>query len=544
MRVTRGLLFGVLLGCVASFGLTGMAAGITQPAGNGGSLLFEDDANAAAGGSGDYDVVDWEAAVAANGYKAADGVTPAIEKKTGQIVEYLVYVNVQNGDGVGSAQTTWREKTNAKINWINGKGYIVSTVGQANRRTFLGEEYVGLDGKRAGRLGPEITFGAAVIMRGVTEICGADINTPSPFTIVPLTSGTCKSIGTRYQSLGTLGTFTIGAANQMAVAVGNKFESFPGQLGPVVANINAVEFDDNEVIGSDSASQSSLLRSTSAITAVGIRFVKSVGTAAGDFESTAGGTIRLVVPKWSRASRPVSVSTGPSVEEYLLWRGFAIDRLSRIPLSGIPIELWDLALNTLLASLATDANGLTSFGAAPMVNAQLVRKYGSAGGAVTDYGPWEARVNEGSSRDTTRESLRRPYTFPSEPFLSGQWKQFYSIFAVFELGAPTALSSPIQTSNIPPFHAGDLGVMLKALGQPCSVAGATTDGIVRNRTVPITKEGEAVLLGTVTTAQISTGSLPLLAIGGLFGTDGKTYHVYRVEQTHDGAVQEVYLAEV
>lgn len=110
------------------------------------------------------------------------------------------------------------------------------------------------------------------------------------------------------------------------------------------------------------------------------------------------------------------------------------------------------------------------------------------------------------------------------------------------LGSPVP---PLPTDAIPFSDAAEIAAFFAENGQPVSVAGDVTNGIV-NRT------GERVLVGVGGAAvaaekievQIQTNTLPGLNVGVELSTDGEDLKVYQVLPIEDGAFQQILCARV
>jgi hypothetical protein len=161
------------------FILEQQTGGIDQPTPNGGDITIEDDAHADTG----YDAVvggfqsgfspeDMYLKALAFGWKAADAVTAAVEKMLGAVPKYLFHVDVQNGDGIGSAVTTFRA-TRCQFEFADGKKYKVSGTGRANRHFHAGSLQENAPADPTGYDGVDAVFGASTVIEGNHRVYGS-----------------------------------------------------------------------------------------------------------------------------------------------------------------------------------------------------------------------------------------------------------------------------------------------------------------------------------------------------------------------------------
>jgi len=229
-----------------------MAAGISQPTPNGGNILYEDDAHADASGdgvAGSYGAEDWYQKVVAMGWKAADGVTPAIEKRTGATPHYVSHVSIQNGDGSGTATTTWRD-SRIKIDFDAGKTHLFSGTGTANRWAKLGKVIDDGVNPPFGYDGVDATFGLSTTFNGQNQIYGSHLRTVvasgnALLTIRRSAGGESDLVDSILEVVGPgVAAIGIGFTTTIRRAIGNKFIV----TAPTAANSGLTSY------GTDSAS--------------------------------------------------------------------------------------------------------------------------------------------------------------------------------------------------------------------------------------------------------------------------------------------------
>lgn len=338
------------------------SGGAEQPTPNGGDITIEDDVHGdtaydstISGYQSGYSPEDLYQRAVALGWKAADAVTGAVLKTPGAVPHYLFKVNVQNGDGVGSAVTTFRA-TRCTFEFEDGKAYKVSATGRANRHVHFGSLQENAPSEPTGYDGVDATFGADTNLEGNHRVYGSRV----------------------VQAKGRLSIRREGSA-QISDVVGSVLETLePSGLG---INFGALTQDNDRVfdmkvniLGHPSGGiQIFNVKNARKIKAGGIALIPFgsptvylrlrdaaiagvPGTA--DIRSPSQGS-DLIDITWSRQA-PQTIGTTPNI--WATWLPTMVDAAG-VPESGAFVELKDVE-GIVILSASSDAQGQITYSTA------------------------------------------------------------------------------------------------------------------------------------------------------------------------------------
>lgn len=503
--------------------------GITQPAGAGGQINFEDDLQSATG----------------LGYTAAEfsAAFPLyVVNLNNPTASYRFEVTMQNGDGVGSAKTTWVD-TRAKFDWANGKTYLVNATGRSNRWTNWGVIYSAAAGKEPiGYDGIVATFGAATTISGNGDLGGCEFRNyqagaAGPVFLLPTTVGCLMRVVD--VDCYTGGTQAYGNANQPLQKLRRVTAAGfgAGNFGRIV-QFNCLDAD---TIAVAFPSGSAKLSTGGQVVIKNPRFIGPSSQA--ELVLTGGGM--LLNPEWSG---DVVRATIASFETFIEFTG--VVRAAGAAVAGALVQLYDKN-NRLVVDARTDALGILEdylmaptvqqapFGS-PFTNAIAVEALEVVSGSnVLRYqGPWRLEVN-GDGAIAGFPKVTQMLDASSQPAF-GSDRQYRPLAFSIDLPAPAA-TAPVgyyQGDDVLPALTDAGASLLVTLG-----AGSTY-GVLDERSVTFLEAGGASsTVGVERVVTIATGALPGLAPNVAIGVDGVTRYVAEVRQVAEGSMTEIVLAD-
>lgn len=404
-----------------------MAAGITQPGGGANPILFEDNANAAAGGDGSYSFADISAAFPA---LCVDlGTTP----KT-----YRLTVSLINGDGVGTATTTLKD-ADCSVVFDATRTYSVSATGRSNRFTEFGTKIDGT--KDSGRAGVTLVSGATLNIGGNGKFYGSTLKTTTgALTLAPAQTGLSYEIvncilqsANNGINLGT-GAGAIDSIYNVDVIGGS------GAAGTLI-NFNVTQAE--RVTVGALAAASDHIRTGADFKGKDVVFIGSPTTAQVRYTNTSDS--HLIIPTWDQTIRINSTFTQGRVHEWWPYGILVLDG-NAAPVAGLPFTLKDNSGRTVLTA-TTDAEGKITYSAtyldislveqtAPAIAANCVEvtKYGAAG--VTSYqGPFRAELNVSGAINTSWPQRTITFDWPTTAIWTNG-VQYADMYDIIQLEPP------------------------------------------------------------------------------------------------------------
>lgn len=386
-----------------------MADGISQPGGAGTTIFFESDAHADADLDGVLDK-----------YHPQDIVVKALASGDAinlgtNIPSYKFRASVQNGDGVGTATTTF-ELTNVRVMFDATKTYLVNATGRANRWTKFGTKVQGAAGKPSGKNGVVLDVSANTSITGNILIYGSLIRSTGVLTINPAATGlTSEVINTILEATGNVSLGSGGFPIQVAYNV------------DIVLNGSAVVL----LLGIAAAERLTISAGPSSPycfntgTGGSVRFLILIGTPlTRDIRwNGAGGELDLIDVVWTGNAPQLEVIGTSYVNIWSSCYPVTRDGGDGSIVANVPVELLDRE-GAVVASGITDALGNLTFGVAPTDNAVKVRRLRFTGVLEDDdRGPFTWRVNYGPSALPAYLPSTKLFVWPYSDLPSGFGKQ-------------------------------------------------------------------------------------------------------------------------
>lgn len=514
----------------ASIALVLYEAGLVQATGFGGNVTFQDDLLSLSG----VQLVGYNEAEMALAFPAdiiADGAN---------VPGYRFRVSVQNGDGVGTAITTWKA-SRSKLSWDAGKTYIENTVGRVNRFTEWGLLTTGPDGEPIGYDGVEAYFGATTTCAGKFYGCELRaVNGTSALNIQAVVAG--RTVDLVDTDVFTTGSQSYGS-NAVAITRVRRLTA-AGSGSALNGRITTFNCPDTDVITVAFPNGGNKI-STNGSHA--IRRLRCIGNSSNGFDLQVTQSAQYLNIEWSEACAK-NGGAGFTLEE---WASFGVKVSSgspATPVAGALVELIERpvsqgGLGRTVVSATTDALGRVTFtpaasprfGNVPFaVPCVLVAGSDVAGTAAMEMGPFTLRVTA-AGFDVEEMEFDWDYTL-----FQTNLKQYNPMSLAVELKPPAA---PAPTVAQPYFRDEDLPLLLAGPGsQPITIAGGGASRCyvdVRTREVG---RGFAPLLVIERRAYIKTGSLAGLDMGVQVSTGGAQYRAASVQQIGDGAMTSILLA--
>lgn len=334
---------------------------------------------------------------------------------------YAATKSLQNGDGVGTAVTTFRA-TDVRIEFLNGRTYSVSAVGQVNRVTHFGNKVVGANGYPSGRNGVMMDCGAIPTIRGLIKLYGSYIrqNAAGAINLIPGSSGLLGEIvNCILETTSGTGNIVCGLINQELDLLYN----VDFVLGGTGAITNILANTAQRITIAVTGSNNYCINSGSPYT---IRDCVLIGTPLlSDLHNIAGITDQnLIDPTWTGNAPKIDVTNG-NINE---WFGFNVESLSPdtgIVVPGVPIEVYD-SFDVLVASGITNAQGNIAFGAGPFTSALKVLVHTPGTPPVpVEQGPFRVVVNQGASALPGYIGYTSYFTWIYRDLPSGFGKQYF-----------------------------------------------------------------------------------------------------------------------
>jgi len=515
--------------------------------GNGSVVTYDDHTNADAGGDGLYSYLDLALACAAKGFFAADGVTPAVLRlksiaayATLSIEVYFVFVTIQNGDGVSTLPTSFKDQ-DAVVIWIDGKTHIVSNVGLSNRSTEYGIEVVGAIGKPTGRNGVDCYYGLAPTLRGTSKMFGSKQRAKGNLIWQPGAVGLpSRLINVLAEATGVLG---------LGTGAGELQKTFNmDMVSTAVSGNGCTQFNVDDAARMTISAPNTVGRPIGTGGTVRCRDLVTIGSATNgaDMQNTSiTPTVpwQLVDKIWSQVKVQFNAAPNSDVEDWRTWNVRVGHHATGAPFAGKRVQLLDKDLVAVVDTITT-SEGALEYGSGVTAGAVKMRVLPAGSLTWVDRGPFTLIVNDQSfaDYDPAFEQYSKTFT-PAGIVYLGTERQLFEMQDAVPLGPPPVLSlPPVQTVDLPYFQAQDIAILIADSGQDVSIGPDVTKGYVDRVTRKVLIGEETGILGTDVFVYIETGSLPLLAIGIELSTDGQIYVVREAGTIGDGALTQILCA--
>ena len=460
---------------------------------------------------------------------------------------------IQNGDGVGSAKTTWKG-TKSVIKFDPGFTVRTHATGRVNRwydwgtltqdpftsPAIYGENPVGYDGL-------VVHFAASTTIDGNFKLYGCDLRNYQ--------TGTAGRI---FLAPGVAGTFAdvvdtdVLASNTMQYGNGTKSIDRLRRLTSVnlgagsAGRIIQFNVDDGDTVTIAAPFADYMIKTGGRIKCANMRFIGPTTTA--EAHNNTNATL-LRQPAWSRqCQKGLFVMTHEWFELNTIVLGS-----DDAPLAGVLVELVDKYDGRTLATARTLADGsidYTSLNTIQEIFGSIATPYQNAVCAYApvvvspalvttqeELGPWLLKINRDRAFPQYA-SMEQIVRLPVESWTADSVtvKEWRGVVVTIKLLPPNA------TSDETFYGYSEIDTMLAEFGQDVSVAGVTVKGIVERRNVEVL-EGEGFGVAQEVIVTLKTGSLQGLGVGVAFNADGESFYVMEMKQTGDGAVTEVHLAK-
>jgi len=451
---------------------------------------------------------------------------------------------VENGDGVGTAKTTWKG-TRSTVHFDPGFTYQVNATGRVNRYTEWGTIIEGADGEPVGYDGLEVFFGAATTIGGNFRLGGCDLRNyqaaaAGTIFLLPTTAGieVAEAIDTDCYSGGTQ---AFGNATQpmtrlrRLTAVG-----FGAGTSGRVVQFNCLDADTPTFHFPNGNAK---IDTGGLVIIRNPRFIG--GSVLSETRLTFGGM--FLNPRWSRQAVKTLIPGSP-LEEYV--NVFGMIRRGGIGVEDTLVQIFDKN-GRKIVDVRTNAYGqLPTFVMAPSIMvptggtpfedavAAIASEFdiGLGSNAPRYQGPYRLEVNG----DGAIAGYPKVITYLEAPFqvFLGTEREYYP------LGFTIDLPEPLPTSDVPYFREDDVAAMLLLEGQDVSVGGETVKGILRRETAEVLAGSfDTPILGTAVVVTVQTDALQYLEVGIQLSVDGSDWLVREIHQIGDGALTEILLAE-
>jgi PKD repeat protein len=384
----------LLLPLQIQLNLPSIPGGITQPTPNGGDIFYQSDTHPDAsldGVAGSYHFEDLYQKSQANGWKAADAITAAVEKWGGAVFgllpEYWFHVPIQNGDGV-LTDTTTLKVSRCNFKFDAGKTMKVSAVGIANRWTIMGLLQQAGTASPVGYDGCDGTIGATMTIDGNHQIYGSKFRSVGTGAQINIrrssTSAAGDAVNVTCESLGaSIASISFGTS---AVPTARAHHIYMNTLGSATAGValfNVVDARDIHVDGI----------ANNAINVVNAYTLIRDGVIHGtpgsvDLRGSSGVT-DLIDFTWSGTAAQ-QTSSSPT-NDWRTWSPSVVDANGN-PSAGRLIELLDGSMSVVVSAVSDSAGQISyttpGFTGIAIANAVKTRVRGAA---WVEQGPFTVR---------------------------------------------------------------------------------------------------------------------------------------------------------
>ena len=359
-----------------------MGVGIEQLGGAGTIVTYEDNASAANGLY--YTLTEINAFLVAlpSPDWPALGTTP---------VSYRGTVELQNGDGSGTAVTTLKE-TNATVISDAFSQLSTSAVGSANRTLQFGEKVVGPNGKPMGKDGCRLVFqGGSFSWFGTVKVYGSHIRCAS-LSVLPSSLGLSTEIIDTH--IDTSGSPQFGNVSGPIEYMARVSIALTGAAGTSVGSFNTLNSEDIQIIGTTQRLlSSSLVLRVRGLTLSGTPTVADARIQSG----TNAWDLNEFTPTDAVAQFQSSVANSAYINIWAPYSPYVYDLGTNLPIANMPVTLLDKNGATVVPVSYTDANGLISFGSSDLITEDSVKvkrwRTVSSVGEYEELGPFTARLN-------------------------------------------------------------------------------------------------------------------------------------------------------
>lgn len=417
-----------------------MADGIFQT-GAGATITLQNDTHADADLDGINDVYSAED-IDLKGLASGDCIDHNTNHRS-----YRFKATIQNGDGTGTAATTFKE-SNVVINFDNTKTYLVSATGAANRRTEFGALVQGAAGKPSGKDGVQMLMGAACTLRGQILLYNSYLKTSAGnINIIPGSAGLVGEIINCIMQ--SAGSFAIGqdTTGNLQRIFNLDLTSFASNVSGAVTNWGA-DFAERVTVATNTANN--FIRTGARIR---IKDLVLIGTLQGltpaDLSNTGVNEWDIVNPIWSGNANQYGV-VNANVNE---WFGYGIQVVNRDtgdPVANVPVKVTDV-FGSVVVNAITDSNGHISFGTVGDVteNALKVRRRTNA--ALFNYFyPFTVQVNQTGAINSGFSNTNYKKDWPFTDLPSGFGQQFYPVYDIVPLlpiGSSSWFEVPVDVAS-------------------------------------------------------------------------------------------------
>jgi hypothetical protein len=411
-----------------------MAAGITQPGGAGTTIMLQDDVHADAGGDGSYKRSEIYAKYPADFLDVAAVLGVTLPKPL-----FISKVSLQNGDGAGTAATTFKDQ-DGSLWFATGKTYIVSAVGVANRMTELGIEVPGAIGKPTGRNGMDMWCGLTPTIRGNMKIHAGKIDTIGGLVFQPGATGlTARLIDMILEATGNMGFGT--SAGEMSFIYNVDGVSLGAGAAGGLVQFNCPSAE-RLVFSAPNASE--IIRTGGQVKVKDMVMVGSASNAADMRNSSGIGPWILVDCTYSGLNPQADLAT-TDIEDWRTWN-LRVMRDAGVTCVSKRVKLLDEDLVAIVDAI-TDAEGQVTYGSGMNAGSVKVRAT-PASLVVNERAPMTLIINDPTfaDYDPTLESYSRPYTWPGKNYANG--RQPSAMNDVITLGPPQP-PVPILLEDVP-----------------------------------------------------------------------------------------------
>lgn len=376
-----------------------MADGLAQVGGNGGNITFQNDTHADAsldGIASSYSFEDAYQKSQANGWKAADGITGAVEKWGGAVFglipDYWFHVNFVNGDGIGTATTTL-QATRCRVKFDAGKTYSLSATGLANRWTKFGTLQETAPFDPIGYDGIDMTVGANLTIDGNHQLYGTELRLFSASAVQRIvvrrssTSEVGDAVSLTIEQFGTASSCTVQFGTS-SIRNGRARHIYINVLGNAAASLEIFNVFDAQDLHLGGISNIRLNVTAAYTYARGLVFSGTPATA--DMRGSAGGN-DLVDTTWSGVANQ---ATQANINDWRTYSPVTLDELTGAAVSGVTLNLYNKIGTLIIGPVVSNSSGqfvysINTATGIPIGNAVIARVT-TTGGVWIEQGPFTA----------------------------------------------------------------------------------------------------------------------------------------------------------
>lgn len=337
------------------------------------------------------------------------GITPAVEKWGGAvfglIADYWFHVNTQNGDGVGTATTTFKA-TRCRMKYDATKTHLTSATGLANRWTKFGTLQESVPFDPIGYDGVDMTVGAGMTIDGNHQLYGSELRLITAVANQRIAvqrastsaAGDCVSLTVEMLATASGSTIRFGSSGIRTARARHIYLNCIGNA--TTGNVEIFNVADADDVHFGGITNVRLGAVNAPCFGRGFVFAGTPGTA--DMRGSNGGT-DLVDAKWSGVAPQVQLLTVPTRD----WRTFSPvsqNVLTGAVLAGDTMNLYDKNGTLVIGPIVSDGSGQFSYSlntatGIAVANAVIARQAGT--GAWVENGPFTAVYSKAGYADTT-----------------------------------------------------------------------------------------------------------------------------------------------